>query len=85
MIKIGPYQAENNLFLAPMAGVTDLPFRKLCKQFGAGWVVSEMVWAQKHLYQSSKTLNRINHRNEPSPKIIQIAGGDPDSLAETAV
>jgi tRNA-dihydrouridine synthase B len=84
MLTIGKYQAENNLFLAPMAGVTDQPFRKLCKQFGAGWVVSEMVWSQSHLYNTKKTLKRIEHSDEPSPKIVQIAGGDPESLAETA-
>jgi tRNA-dihydrouridine synthase B len=85
MLTIGKYQAENNLFLAPMAGVTDQPFRKLCKQFGAGWVVSEMVWSQSHLYNTNKTLKRIEHSDEPSPKIVQIAGGDARSLAETAL
>jgi tRNA-dihydrouridine synthase B len=83
-IKIGPYTAKNNLFLAPMAGVTDLPFRKLCRQHGAGWVVSEMVWSQPHLLKTAKTINRITHDDEPSPKIVQIAGGDPELLAESA-
>ncbi len=84
LIKIGPYTAKNNLFLAPMAGVTDLPFRKLCREHGAGWVVSEMIWSQPHLLNTTKTQNRITHQDEPSPKIIQIAGGDPEMLAETA-
>ena len=85
MIRIGRYQSDNVLFLAPMAGVTDLPFRQLCKQHGAGWVVSEMVWSHKHLYETTKTQRRIDHGSEISPKIIQIAGGDPKILAESAI
>ncbi|WP_119342732.1 tRNA dihydrouridine synthase DusB [Facilibium subflavum] len=84
MIQIGQFQSDNILFLAPMAGVTDLPFRKLCKSFGAGWVVSEMVWSQKHLYETTKTQRRIDHSDEASPKIVQIAGSDPLMLAESA-
>ncbi|MBK2124151.1 tRNA dihydrouridine synthase DusB [Fangia hongkongensis] len=85
MIQIGTFSSENILFLAPMAGVTDLPFRALCKEFGAGWVVSEMVWSHKHLYESTKTQRRLDHSDEISPKIIQIAGGDPELLAEAAM
>ncbi len=85
MIRIGAFSSENILFLAPMAGVTDLPFRALCKEFGAGWVVSEMVWSHKHLYESTKTQRRLDHSDEISPKIIQIAGGDPELLAEAAM
>ena len=85
MYKIGKYQSDNNLFLAPMAGVTDLPFRKLCKEFGAGWLVSEMVWSQKNLVNTKKTSNRLQHAKEISPKIVQIAGGDPTSIAESAI
>ncbi|MFT6835461.1 MAG: tRNA-dihydrouridine synthase B [Francisellaceae bacterium] len=84
-LNIGPYTAKNNLFLAPMAGVTDLPFRKLCRKFGAGWVVSEMIWSQPHLLKTTKTMNRITHGEEPSPKIVQIAGGDAAMIAETAI
>ncbi|WP_440683393.1 tRNA dihydrouridine synthase DusB [Cysteiniphilum halobium] len=84
-MKIGAFNSNNILFLAPMAGVTDLPFRKLCKAYGAGWVVSEMVWSHKHLYETPKTQRRIDHSDEVAPKIIQIAGGDPDMLAESAV
>ena len=84
MLQIGPYKSKNTLFLAPMAGVTDLPFRKLCKKHGAGWVVSEMVWSHKHLYETTKTQLRIDHSDEVSPKIIQIAGGDPLLMAESA-
>ena len=84
MISIGPYQSFNTLFLAPMAGVTDLPFRRLCKKHGAGWVVSEMVWSHKHLYETTKTQKRIDHGDEIEPKIAQIAGGDAELLAESA-
>ncbi len=84
-MKIGTFQSDNVLFLAPMAGVTDLPFRKLCKAHGAGWVVSEMVWSHKHLYETTKTQRRIDHSDEVSPRIIQIAGGDPSMLAESAI
>ena len=84
MISIGPYQSSNTLFLAPMAGVTDLPFRRLCKKHGAGWVVSEMVWSHKHLYETTKTQKRIDHGDEIEPKIVQIAGGDAELLAESA-
>ncbi|WP_440617223.1 tRNA dihydrouridine synthase DusB [Cysteiniphilum sp. 6C5] len=84
-MKIGQFHSDNMLFLAPMAGVTDLPFRKLCKTHGAGWVVSEMVWSHKHLYETTKTQRRIDHSDEVAPKIIQIAGGDPDMLAESAI
>ncbi|WP_192484463.1 MULTISPECIES: tRNA dihydrouridine synthase DusB [Cysteiniphilum] len=83
-MKIGQFHSDNILFLAPMAGVTDLPFRKLCKTHGAGWVVSEMVWSHKHLYETPKTQRRIDHSDEVAPKIIQIAGGDPIILAESA-
>lgn len=82
MIKIGPYTAPNNLFLAPMAGVTDQPFRQLCREYGAGLTPSEMVWSQGHLYKTKKTLNRITHDGEPTPIIVQIAGGDPEMLSE---
>ncbi|MFZ9035021.1 MAG: tRNA dihydrouridine synthase DusB [Francisellaceae bacterium] len=84
MLKIGAFSSNNRLFLAPMAGVTDLPFRRLCKRFGAGWVVSEMVWSHLHLYDSQKTKKRIDHSDEIEPRIIQIAGGDPNMLAQAA-
>ena len=84
VMKVGSFHSDNILFLAPMAGVTDLPFRKLCKSHGAGWVVSEMVWSHQHLYETSKTQRRIDHGDELSPKIIQIAGADPEMLAQSA-
>ncbi|MBE9516392.1 MAG: tRNA dihydrouridine synthase DusB [Proteobacteria bacterium] len=83
-MQIGPYKLENNLFLAPMAGVTDRPFRQLCKQLGAGMAVSEMVTSNSLLYGSAKTRRRANHDGETEPKSIQIAGSDPEMLAQAA-
>ncbi len=83
-IKIGPYALPNNLFLAPMAGVTDRPFRQLCRKLGAGMAVSEMITANKTLWASKKSLLRANHIGEPEPRSIQIAGADPLMLAEAA-
>ena len=81
---IGPYTLPNNLFLAPMAGVTDRPFRQLCRRLGAGMAVSEMITANKSLWASKKSLLRANHIGEPEPRSIQIAGADPAMLAEAA-
>lgn len=83
-MKIGPYILPNNLFLAPMAGVTDRPFRQLCRRLGAGMVVSEMITANKSLWASKKSLLRANHDGEPEPRSIQIAGTDPAMMAEAA-
>ena len=83
-IKIGPYTLPNNLFLAPMAGVTDRPFRQLCRRLGAGMAVSELITANKTLWASKKSLLRANHIGEPEPRSIQIAGADPLMLAEAA-
>lgn len=83
-MKIGSYTLENNLVLAPMAGVTDLPFRRLCKEMGAGMVVSEMVGSISLLRGSKKTLRRANHDGEVTPKIVQIVGADPELMAEAA-
>jgi tRNA-dihydrouridine synthase B len=83
-MKIGPYTLPNNLFLAPMAGVTDRPFRQLCRRLGAGMVVSEMITANKALWASKKSLLRANHDGEPEPRSIQIAGTDPEMMAEAA-
>jgi len=85
MIKIGPYSLPNNLFLAPMAGVTDRPFRQLCRRLGAGMAVSEMITANKTLWASKKSLLRANHDGEPEPRSIQIAGTDPKMMAEAAI
>jgi len=108
-MKIGSYLLDNNLFLAPMAGVTDLPFRRLCKQLGAGVVVSEMVTSDPSLQNSRKTRLRLaqdidtnhiapkgaqtkrvesldeQHRSEPGLRVVQIAGGDAEVLAQAAI
>ena len=83
-MKIGPIQLRNNLVVAPMAGVTDRPFRSLCKRMGAGMAVSEMVASNSLLWGSEKTIRRGNHEGEVEPKVIQIAGADPGMLAEAA-
>ncbi|WP_151726266.1 tRNA dihydrouridine synthase DusB [Acinetobacter ursingii] len=81
---IGPYQLSNNLIVAPMAGVTDRPFRSLCKYFGAGHAVSEMMTADKTLRMTKKSLYRANFDGELAPISAQIAGSDPEQLAEAA-
>ncbi|OZB31915.1 MAG: tRNA dihydrouridine synthase DusB [Ferrovum sp. 34-44-207] len=83
-MRIGPYQLTTNLIVAPMAGVTDRPFRMLCKSMGAGLAVSEMVSSNSLLWGSEKTLRRANHEGEVEPKAIQIAGADPKMMAEAA-
>ncbi|HIC46875.1 tRNA dihydrouridine synthase DusB, partial [Methylophaga sp.] len=83
-LSIGPYRLPNNLFLAPMAGVTDRPFRQLCRRLGAGMAVSEMITANKALWASKKSLLRANHAGEPEPRSVQIAGADPKMMAEAA-
>src|ERR1700675_2508754 len=81
---IGPHILRNNLFVAPMAGVTDRPCRQLCKRMGAGYAVSEMVASNAQLWKSEKTLRRANHTGEVEPISVQIAGADPKMLAEAA-
>jgi len=81
---IGPYKLRNSLVLAPMAGVTDRPFRQLCKKLGAGLAVSEMVSANSALWGSKQTLRRMDHRGEAEPRVVQIAGADPGSMADAA-
>ena len=83
-MQIGPYQLNSNLVLAPMAGVTDRPFRQLCKSLGAGMAVSEMVSSNSLLWGSEKTKRRANHDGETEPKSVQIAGADPAMMAEAA-
>ena len=82
---IGPYLLANPLFVAPMAGVTDRPFRKLCKQLGAGYAVSEMVTSRRDLWDSLKTSRRADHSGEPGPIAVQIAGTEPDMMAQAAL
>ncbi|MDP3440902.1 MAG: tRNA dihydrouridine synthase DusB [Azonexus sp.] len=78
------FQLRNNLFVAPMAGVTDRPFRQLCKKMGAGLAVSEMVTSNSLLYGSAKTIRRANHTGEVAPISVQIAGAEPAMMAEAA-
>lgn len=82
---IGSIPLENRLFAAPMAGVTDRPFRLLCRALGAGYAVSEMVTSRKDLWNSLKTSRRANHDGEPGPIAVQIAGTDAAMMAEAAV
>ncbi len=84
MLKIGPYQIKSPVILAPMAGVTDRPFRRLCLQMGAGMVVSEMVTSDVRLWNTRKSRLRLDHSGEPEPRSVQIAGGDPEMMAEAA-
>ena len=83
-MRIGPYELKNNLIVAPMAGVTDRPFRMLCKRMGAGMAVSEMVASNSLLYGSEKTRRRADHEGEVDPISVQIVGADPGMLAEAA-
>ena len=83
-MQIGSHQLENNLVLAPMAGVTDRPFRQLCRRYGAALAVSEMVTSDASLYASRKTLRRLDFAGEPAPISVQIVGNDPDRLAQAA-
>ena len=81
-MQIGPYLLPNNVFVAPMAGVTDRPFRQLCRQFGAGYAVSEMVTSRPDLWKSLKTSRRANHEGEPGPIAVQIAGTEAQMMAD---
>jgi tRNA-dihydrouridine synthase B len=84
MPTLGSHTLRNNLFVAPMAGVTDRPFRQLCKRLGAGYAVSEMVASNAQLWKSEKTMRRANHTGEVEPIAVQIAGADPAMMAEAA-
>ena len=83
-MQIGPLSLPNQVVLAPMAGVTDRPFRQLCRRLGAGLAVSEMVASDPSLRTTPKTLRRIDHQGEPAPRSVQIAGADPAYLADAA-
>lgn len=84
LLQIGPYQLTNNLILAPMAGITDKPFRQLCKKMGAGLTVSEMVGSISLLRNSKKTLRRANYDGEATPRSVQIVGACPKAMALAA-
>ena len=83
-MRIGPHKIEPALILAPMAGVTDKPFRQLCKRLGAGYAVSEMTASDPRLWNTRKSLLRVDHVDEPAPIGVQIAGADPQMLAQAA-
>ncbi|TAP42224.1 tRNA dihydrouridine synthase DusB [Alteromonas sp. KUL49] len=83
-MQIGPYTLENNLMLAPMAGITDRPFRQLCKRMGAGLVVSEMLSSNPKVWNTPKSMARMNHEGEEGLRSVQIAGADPELMAQAA-
>ena len=83
-MKIGRWSFDNNLALAPMAGVTDRPFRELCKSMGATFAPSEMVTSDTRLWDTDKSRRRMDHAGEPEPRVVQIAGADPDMMANAA-
>jgi tRNA-dihydrouridine synthase B len=84
-MKIGPYSLPNRIFVAPMAGVTDRPFRVLCRQLGAGYAVSEMVTSKRELWKSLKTSRRTDHTGEAGPIAVQIAGTQAQEMAQAAL
>ena len=83
-MRIGPYHLSSPVILAPMAGVTDLPFRRLCRRYGAGLAVSEMISSRPQLQRHRRTRQRANHRGEPEPRAVQILGVDPGAMAACA-
>lgn len=83
-MRIGSYQLKNQVICAPMAGVTDYPFRELCRHFGAALAVSEMLSSNPQVWQSEKSQNRMGHRQESGIRSVQIAGADPVQMAEAA-
>ncbi|RBH65822.1 tRNA dihydrouridine synthase DusB, partial [Xanthomonas oryzae pv. oryzae] len=83
-MQIGPYSIAPKVILAPMAGVTDKPFRLLCKRLGAGLAVSEMTISDPRFWGTRKSLHRMDHAGEPDPISVQIAGTEPQQLAEAA-
>lgn len=83
-MQIGPYKLQNNLILAPMAGVTDRPLRRICAEMGAGLVVSEMLSSNPRVWKTAKSLNRMNHEGESGIRSVQIAGSEPELLTQAA-
>jgi tRNA-dihydrouridine synthase B len=83
-IHIGPYRLGGRAFLAPMAGVTDLPFRRLCLRMGAALAAGEMLSADARLWETEESRRRRDHSGEPEPRVVQIAGGDPQMMADAA-
>lgn len=82
--QVGSWTIPARAVLAPMAGVTDRPFRILCRRFGAGLAASEMITADQRLWHTTKTRQRMNHEGEPEPRVVQLAGNDPAQLADAA-
>jgi tRNA-dihydrouridine synthase B len=83
-MRIGPYELSSNVVLAPMAGVTDRPFRILCRSLGAGLAASEMLTSDTRLWNTPKSRRRMDHAGEPEPRVVQLAGSEPEALAEAA-
>jgi tRNA-dihydrouridine synthase B len=83
-VRIGRYELSSPVVLAPMAGVTDRPFRLLCRSFGAGLAASEMISSDTRLWSTAKSRRRMNHEGESEPRVVQLAGADPRELAEAA-
>jgi tRNA-dihydrouridine synthase B len=83
-MQIGPYRLQGRVLLAPMAGVTDRPFRMLCRRYGAALAASEMVTSDSRLWHTGKSHRRLDHVGEPEPRVVQIAGADPVMMAEAA-
>lgn len=84
MLTIGPYSHPSRVIVAPMAGVTDRPFRDLCRSFGAYWAVSEMVTSDQSLWQTGKSRRRLAHVSESGPRWVQLAGSEPEQIGEAA-
>src|SRR5579863_8735522 len=83
-MRIGPYALLGRALLAPMAGVTDRPFRQLCRRFGAALAPAEMLSADQRLWSTPKSQRRMDHAGEPEPRVVQLVGADPDALASAA-
>jgi tRNA-dihydrouridine synthase B len=83
-VQIGPYKLENNVIVAPMAGITDRPFRQLCRRMGAGLAVSEMMSSNPDVWRTDKSMNRMDHSGESGIRSVQIAGADPELMAQAA-
>ena len=83
-VRIGSYQLENNVIVAPMAGITDRPFRQLCRRLGAGLAVSEMLSSNPKVWKTEKSMNRMDHSGESGIRAVQIAGADPE-LSDTSL
>jgi len=83
-LQIGPYKLSSNLLLAPMAGITDRPYRDICRSFGAGLAISEMIASDVNLWKSNKSSSRLMTRDETEPRCVQLVGTDPKLMAEAA-